>query len=121
MIDINLYAKRRRTSIFDIIKYKKLTTYTEFRNFCVAHRVMPPGEDVFDAVFKAVVDEAKEKHNEEIITKVNVVTKTDVENIVEEIDYASMTKKQLMEELDKQQISYTKSLSKKQLLQIILQ
>jgi hypothetical protein len=72
-------------------------------------------------VFKAVVDEAKEKHNEEIITKVNVVTKTDVENIVEEIDYASMTKKQLMEELDKQQMSYAKSSSKKQLLQIILQ
>ena len=121
MIDINLYAKRRRTSIFDIIKYKKLTTYTEFRNFCVAHRVMPPGEDVFNQVFKAVVDEAKEKYNEEIITKVNVVTKTDVENIVEEIDYASMTKKQLMEELDKQQMSYAKSSSKKQLLQIILQ
>ena len=82
---------------------------------------MPPGEDVFNQVFKAVVDEAKEKYNEEIITKVNVVTKTDVENIVEEIDYASMTKKQLMEELDKQQMSYAKSSSKKQLLQIILQ
>ena len=128
MIDINLYAKRRRTSIFDIIKYKKLSTYLEFRNFCVAHKITPPSEETYNQVFKKIVEEAEHKHDDPIITKVNVTTTVEEEtdlfenNVSDEakvVNFDDLTKKDLIQKLDELEIKHSKNSSKKQLVELL--
>jgi len=129
MIDINLYAKRRRTSIFDIIKYKKLSTYLEFRNFCVAHKITPPSEETYNQVFKKIVEEAEHKHDDPIITKVNVTTtvgeeetdlfENDVSDEAQVVNFDDLTKKDLIQKLDDLEIKHSKYSSKKQLVELL--
>ena len=128
MIDINLYAKRRRTSIFDIIKYKKLSTYLEFRNFCVAHKITPPSEETYNQVFKKIVEEAEHKHDDPIITKVNVTTTVEEEtdlfenNVSDEaqvVNFDDLTKKDLIQKLDELEIKHSKNSSKKKLVELL--
>ena len=129
MIDINLFAKRRRTTIFDIIKYKKLSTYLQFRNFCVAHKIIPPSEETYNQVFKKLVEEAEHKHEDPIVTKVNVTTKvSEDENDLSEnddsdeaqaINFDSLLKKDLIEKLNKRGIKHSKYSSKKQLIELL--